>query len=66
MNMKRKYALLFIVAALVGVLFWHFSGSAPKDQPPLASLTTDNLDQFKREFNQAADRNRLVLLFSPT
>jgi hypothetical protein len=66
MNMKRKDALLFIVAALAGVLFWHFSGSAPKDQPSLTLLTTDNLDQFKHEFNQAADRTRLVLLFSPT
>jgi hypothetical protein len=66
MSMKRKYVPLFILAALAGLVFWYFLGSAPSDQPPLTSLTADNLDQFKREFNQAADRNRLVLLFSPT
>jgi len=61
-----KYVPLFIVAALACLVFWYFWGSPPKGQPPLTSLTPNNLDQFKREFNEAADRNRLVLLLSPT
>jgi hypothetical protein len=64
--MKRKYVPLFILAALAVLVFWYFSGSAPGDQPPLTSLSVNNLNQFKREFNGAADRNRMVLLLSPT
>ena len=66
MRVKMKYVPLFVVAALACLVFWYFWGSPPKGQPPLTSLTPNNLDQFKREFNEAADRNRLVLLLSPT
>lgn len=63
-----KYAAWFVfigVALSVGWYLWG-SGYAPRGQPPLTSLTPINLDLFKREFNSAADRNRLVLLLSPT
>jgi len=55
------------VAFAVGV-FCYFLGSSrtPRGQPPLTSLTPNNLDQFKNAFNSAADRPRLVLLLSPT
>ncbi len=66
MRVKMKYVPLFIVAALACLVFWYFWGAPPNGQPPLTSLTANNLDQFKREFNDAADRNRLVLLLSPT
>jgi hypothetical protein len=66
MRAKMKCVPLFIVAALACLVFWYFSGAPPNGQPPLTSLTANNLDQFKREFNDAADRNRLVLLLSPT
>ena len=66
MRAKMKYVPWFIVAALACLVFWYFSGAPPIGQPPLTSLTANNLDQFKREFNDAADRNRLVLLLSPT
>jgi hypothetical protein len=67
MQKNRKYALLLvgILACLVGWYFWGFS-RAPHGQPPLTSLTPRNLDQFKQQFNDAADRSRLVLLLSPT
>jgi hypothetical protein len=66
MRSKLKYPPLFIVAALVFLIFWYFWGSPPSGHPPLTSLTPNNLDLFKREFNGAADRNRMVLLLSPT
>lgn len=66
MRSKLKYALSFIVAALACLIFWYFWGSPPSGQPPLTSLTRNNLDQFRREFNGASDRNRMVLLLSPT
>jgi hypothetical protein len=64
---KTKYGLLLAAVAVVPLFVsWYFWGSAPQGQPPLTSLTSKNLDQFKREFNDAADRERLVLLLSPT
>jgi len=66
MRVKMRYVPLFVAATLACLVFWYFLGSPPNGQPPLASLTPNNLDQFKREFNGAADRNRLVLLLSPT
>jgi hypothetical protein len=66
MRSKIKYVPLFIVAALVCLIFWYFWGSPPSGQPPLTSLTLNSLEQFKREFNGAADHNRMVLLLSPT
>ena len=64
---KMKYALLLAAAAAVALfLGWYFWGPAPRGQPPLTSLTSKNFDQFKREFNDADDRPRLVLLLSPT
>ena len=63
-----KYALLLVGVALAFTAYWYYWGSSrtPRGQPPLTSLTTSNLDQFKRAFNDAADRTRLVLLVSPT
>ncbi len=52
MRANLKYALSLVAIALVFFVFWY--------------LASSNLDQFKREFNSAADRNRLVLLLSPT
>jgi hypothetical protein len=64
--MRAKYMSSLIVATLAFVVLWYFFGSRPKNQPPLTSLSPSNFDQFKREFDGAADRSRLVLLLSPT
>jgi len=66
--MKVKYAAWFAPVVVVLCIGWYLWGSrrAPRGQPPLTSLTSTNLDQFKSAFNGAADRNRLVLLLSPT
>jgi len=66
MKMQMKYVPLVAVAAVAYIAFWYYWGSSPSGQPLLTTLTPDNLDQFKRDFNEAADRNRLVLLLSPT
>jgi hypothetical protein len=66
MRSKMKHVPWFIVAALACLIFWYLWGSRPSGQPQLTSLTSNNLEQFKREFNGAADRNRMVLLLSPT
>jgi hypothetical protein len=71
MNMRTvnvKYVFLFVAVALALSMFWYYWGSTrtPRGQPPLSSLTLSNLDQFKRQFNDASDRTRLLLLLSPT
>jgi len=65
MRVSLRYVLLCVVALAVVWYFWGWSRT-PRGQPPLTSLTPSNLEQFKHEFNNAADRTRLVLLLSPT
>lgn len=64
----KKYALSLvgIIAALLIVWYLWLSKGTPHGQPPLTSLTQDNLDHFKNDFNDAKDEARLVLLLSPT
>jgi len=65
---KSKFIVLGVVAALAFGVYWYYWGSSrtPQGQPPLTSLTPSNLDQFRKTFDDAADRTRLVLLVSPT
>jgi hypothetical protein len=65
---RGKYAfwLVGIVVAFLIVWYLWLSKRTPPGQPPLTSLTQNNLDQFKRDFNGAGDEARLVLLLSPT
>jgi len=65
---KRKYMLCFVAVAFALLLCWHFlwSDRTPGGQPPLRYLTSNNIDQFKQQFDDTADKARLVLLLSPT
>lgn len=65
---NARYVFLLVAAILAITIFWYYWGSSrpPHGQPPLTSLTPSNLDQFKKSFNEATDRTRLVLLLSPT
>lgn len=65
---KRKHVLLLLAAILVFAVYSYYWGSSrtPVGQPPLTSLTSSNFDQFKRVFNDANDRARLLILVSPT
>jgi hypothetical protein len=65
---RFKYALWVVViaAALLIVKYLWLSKATPPGQPPLTSLTQNNLDQFKHDFDGAGDEARLVLLLSPT
>jgi hypothetical protein len=58
--------LLGIIAALLIVWYLWLSKGTPPGQPPLTSLTRNNLDPFKHDFNGAGNEARLVLLLSPT
>ena len=65
---RVKYALWLvgIIAALLIVWYLWLSKGTPPGQPALRSLTQNNLDLFKHDFNSACDEVRLVLLLSPT
>jgi len=66
---KPKHAVLLLLIVLGFVVaYWYLWGHyrTPSGQAPLASLTANNLNQFKEAFNDTADRTRVVLLVSPT
>ena len=65
-KVKYTFGLVGIVAALLIVWYLWLSKGTPPGQPPLTSLTRNNLDKFTNDFNGAGNEARLVLLLSPT
>ena len=65
-RIKYSFWLVGIAAALLIVWYLWLSKGTPPGQRPLRSLTQNNLEQFKHDFNGAGDEARLVLLLSPT
>jgi hypothetical protein len=66
--MKRKYILRGLLAALLltALIYFYGGSQAPSGQPPLKSLTAQNLAEVKDQFNAAKDEVRVLLLLSPT
>jgi hypothetical protein len=66
--MKRKYIVgSFVAVLLLAVLVYFYGGSqAPSGQPPLRSITAQNVADVKNEFNAAKNDVRVLLLLSPT
>jgi hypothetical protein len=66
--MGRKYIVKGVLGLiLLAALVYFYGGSqAPSGQPPLRSLTTENLGEIKNEFNAATNEVRILLLLSPT
>jgi hypothetical protein len=66
--MKRKYIINGANGAvLLAALVYFYGGSqTPTGQPPLRSLSADNLSELKNEFNAAKNDTRVLLLLSPT
>lgn len=65
---RHKFAFGLMAIAIAGVVAWYLwsPGQPPPGQPPLASLTPRNFNQFTGNFNSATGEERLVLLLSPT
>lgn len=69
MKWRRSYALILLaVAALGSAGAWYVWGprATPEGQPELAELTAENLTTFQKQFNDDADKVRLLVLLSPT
>jgi hypothetical protein len=66
--MKGKYILGTLPGAvLVAALVYFYGGSqAPPGQPPLESVTAQNVADVRNRFNLAKDNVRVLLLLSPT
>jgi hypothetical protein len=65
--MKGKYIFgAMAVLAIAGIVYLYGGSQAPAGQPPLLSLTAQNLAAVKNEFNAANNDVRVLLLLSPT
>jgi len=60
-RVKYAFWLVGIVAALLIVWYLWMSKGTPNGQPALTSLTQNNIDQFKHDFDGSGDEARLVL-----
>lgn len=67
--MKKLLALWGLtMSAILGASLWYLfgPGTVPEGQPPLLSVDAGNLAQLQADFNRAADRVRVLAVFSPT
>jgi hypothetical protein len=63
----RRLALALAIIGLVTAFTWYQSiRRVPDGQPPLVTLDASSLAGLQAEFNQAADRTRLIVLLAPT
>jgi hypothetical protein len=65
---KCKWMIVGFLLTVFLAAFWTVATrhQTPPGQPPLANLTPQSLEQVKQEFNSSADRERVLLLLSPT
>jgi hypothetical protein len=66
--MKPKYTIAILGVLLLAVVFVYLygGGQTPFGQPPLRSLTAQNVGDIKGEFNAGKNEVRVLLLLSPT
>jgi hypothetical protein len=67
MKKKGTVVLAFVAAlALVAIAYLWSPGSVPAGQKPLLVLSSTNLSEFEKAFDDNPDVPRLLLLVSPT
>ena len=67
--MKKTLSILGAIALLVLVAFGYYTYAprrTPAGQPPLTTLYFENFSELQKQFNDADDRVRILLLLSPT
>ena len=66
--MKRKYlaGATATVILIVLLIYAYGGGHTPQGQPPLQTLTVQNISEIRNQFNAAKDDVRVLLLLSPT
>jgi hypothetical protein len=63
---KRIFILASLIIAATALLYFYGGHQAPPGQASLTTLTSANVAEFQRVFNQAEKEVRLVVLLSPT
>jgi hypothetical protein len=65
---KRKWTIFGVGLAVFLAAFWGVAArhQTPAGQPRLADVTELSLTQLKQEFNASVDKERVLLLLSPT
>jgi hypothetical protein len=67
---KRRTVVLVLGLACIALLslahYFITEHKTPAGQRPLTDLDSHTLEAFKAQFNGAKDRNRIILLLSPT
>ena len=67
MNRRAVIRLLLLISILGGLAGYALQAPhAPRGQPPLETVTAENLQAFRSAFNDAAGKVRVILLLSPT
>jgi hypothetical protein len=66
MNRKRVVWSAIIVMVLGVAYYFYGGGTTPKGQPPLVSLSANNMSTLKDAFNSSASSARLLVMLSPT
>jgi len=61
-SMKHRAMMLALSLSVVAC----GPGTTPLGQPVMMTLDENSLDLFKRQFNEATDIPRVILLLSPT
>jgi hypothetical protein len=67
---KRRTVVLVLGLVSIGLLslgyYFLWGHKTPASQRPLSDLDAQTLNAFKVQFNEAKDRDRIILLLSPT
>jgi len=63
---KHIFGALLALFLLTALVYFYGGSHAPAGQPPLQSLTVQNVAAVKNGFNAAKDDVRVLLLLSPT
>jgi hypothetical protein len=63
---RRLVGALSIVTVVGGFAWYQSLPHVPDGQPPLVTLDANALAALRNDFNQKADRVRLIVLLAPT
>jgi hypothetical protein len=66
MSRKSIFGLIATVFLMAALVYFYGGSQAPAGQPPLQSLTPENVAVIKNAFNAASNDVRMLLFLSPT
>jgi hypothetical protein len=66
--LKRSRVLICLLAAIALAFGWYLLAArhTPAGQPPLTTVQQESIAALRADFNQHADKVRIIVLLSPT